>query len=70
MFYFVSVNVLKHFFSRIMLQSTVPTFNSCNKCVGSPGIIHDCSPDYHPVSYAWVHGDLTTERIYVSYVGH
>ena len=26
-------------------QSTVPTFNSCTKCVGSPGIINDRVPD-------------------------
>ena len=27
---------------------TGPTCNSCTKCVGSPGIIHDCSPDCNP----------------------
>ena len=26
-------------------QTTVPTFNSCTKCVGSPGRIHDRTPD-------------------------
>ena len=24
---------------------TVPTFNSCTKCVGGPGILHDRTPD-------------------------
>ena len=32
--------------------STVRTFNFCTKRVGSPGIIHDCMPDYHPVPLA------------------
>ena len=35
---------------------TVPTFNSCTKCVGSPRIIHDCTSDCHPVFWAWLHG--------------
>ena len=35
---------------------TVPTFNSCIKCVGSPGIIYDYMPDFHPISWAWMHG--------------
>ena len=29
--------------------STVPTFNSCTKCVGIPGIMNDRTPDCHPV---------------------
>ena len=42
---------------------TVPTFNSCFKGVGSPGIIHDRTPDCHTVSWVWMHGwHLTTER--------
>ena len=36
--------------------STVPTFNSCTKCVGSPGILHNRTPDWHPVSWVWIHG--------------
>ena len=27
-------------------SSAVPTLNSCNKCVGNPGIIHDRMPDF------------------------
>ena len=27
---------------------TVPTFNSCTKCMGSLGIAHDCTPYCHP----------------------
>ena len=34
--------------------STVMTLNSCTKCVGSTGRIHDCTPDCHPVSRAWL----------------
>ena len=29
---------------------TVPKFNSCTKCVDSPAIIHDCTPDCTPLS--------------------
>ena len=32
------------------LNTTVLTFNSCTKCVGSPDIIHDRTPDCYPVS--------------------
>ena len=41
---------------------TVPTFNSCTKCMSSRGISHDRMPDCHHIS--WVYGcmdDLTTE---------
>ena len=37
---------------------TVPTFNSYTKCMGSPGIIHVCMPDWYPVSYAWMTSQL------------
>ena len=36
--------------------TTVPTFNSCTKCVGWPGIIHDRTPDFHQVSWVWMQG--------------
>ena len=29
---------------------TVPTFNSCTKCMRISGIIHGRTTDYHPVS--------------------
>ena len=29
---------------------TVPAFNSCTKCLGSPAIIYDCRPNCHQVS--------------------
>ena len=35
---------------------TVPTFNFCTICVGSPDIIHDHTPDCNPVFMAWMHG--------------
>ena len=31
----------KALFERLPNEITVPTFNSCNKCVGSPGMMHD-----------------------------
>ena len=38
------------------LKRTVPTFNSCTKCMGSPCIIHDRVCDCRPVSLACMHG--------------
>ena len=35
---------------------TVPSFNSCTKCVDSPGITHDHTLDCHQVAWAWVYG--------------
>ena len=35
---------------------TVPTSNSCTKCVSSPVRIHDRTPDCHLISWAWMHG--------------
>ena len=35
-----------------MFVCTVPTFNSCTKCVGSPGKIDDRTPDCNTVSWA------------------
>ena len=43
-------------------KGTVPTFNSCTKCVGSAGKIHDHTPDCQPVSWVGMHDDLATER--------
>ena len=45
---------------------TVPTFNSCTKCVGSPGMIHDRTPDcYHELPKHGCMDDLTIERSFV-----
>ena len=46
---------------------TVPTFNFCTKFMGIPGIIHDRTPNWHPVSGASRHiDDLRTERSFAS----
>ena len=46
----VSKSILQiHTFSSLSNVSTVLTFNSCTKCVGRPGVIHDCTPDSHGV---------------------
>ena len=37
-----------------VMYGTVPTLNSCTKCVGNPGTIHDCMPGCHQVSLAWL----------------
>ena len=37
------------------LCCTVPTFHFYTKCVCTPGIIHDRTPDCHPASWAWMH---------------
>ena len=36
--------------------NTLPTFNSCSKCMCSPGIIHDHTPDCLQVSWSCMHG--------------
>ena len=55
--YVISLRVTRLcFVKHLGISLTVPTFNSCTKCVGSPGIIHDRTPDYHPVSWAWMNG--------------
>ena len=41
----------------------VPTFNSCTKCVGSPGILHDRTPDWHPSSWTWITSKLNVDVI-------
>ena len=38
------------------MDTTVPIFNSCTKCLGSPGIIHNRTPDCHSISWPWMHG--------------
>ena len=40
----------------MFIDCTVPTINSCTKVPGSLGIIHDCIPDCHSVSWALMHG--------------
>ena len=51
---------------------TVPTLNSCTKCVGSRDKIDDRTPDCHPSSGHGCMDDLTTERSldFPSYLGH
>ena len=34
----------------------MPTFNSCTKCVSSPGRIDDRTPNCHLFSWAWING--------------
>ena len=36
------------------INHTVPTFSSCTKCLGSPGIIHDRTLGWQPVSFSWM----------------
>ena len=48
-------------------DSTVPTFNSCTKCVGGLGKIRDRMPDCHPVSWAmdaWMTSQLNVVLIH------
>ena len=49
-----------------LYMNTVPTFNSCTKCVGSPGIIYDRTPDRHQFPGHECMDDLTTERSFDS----
>ena len=54
----------------LFIAHTVPTFNSCTKCVVSSGIIHDCMPYCHP-EHGSMH-DLTAESSFdsQSYLGN
>ena len=56
----------------ICKYDTVPTFNSCTKCVGSPGIVHDCTTDCLPNFWAWMQGwtHNWSWLCFASYVGH
>ena len=48
---------------------TVPAFNSCTKCWDSPCIIHNRTPDCHPVSQVWMRPqvpNLTSESSFDS----
>ena len=56
--YVTTTNVCKSF--------TVPTFNSCTKCMGSPGIINDRTSDCHQSPGHGCIDDLTTERSFDS----
>ena len=49
-----------------LIQCTVPTFNSCTKCSGSPGILHDRTPDCHTFSRYGCIDDIITERSFDS----
>ena len=42
---------------------TMPTFNSCTKCAGSPGIIHDRTSYCHIVFWAWMTSQLNADLI-------
>ena len=44
-------------------RNTVPTFNSCPKCMASPGEIHDRMPYCQPVSWAWMTTQLNVALI-------
>ena len=37
------------------VQSTTPTFNSCTKCVGIPGIMNDRMSDCYSFALAWMY---------------
>ena len=45
---------------------TVPTFNSCTKCVASPGIIHVRTPNCIP--FSWVLMPLKTSQLHVALI--
>ena len=53
---------------RLLILRTVPTFNYCTKCVGSPGIMHDRTPHTTQFPRHGCMDDLTTERSFDSLV--
>ena len=38
-----------------IVAGAVPICNSCTKCLGSPGIVYDRTPDCHPVPSTRMH---------------
>ena len=46
------------------ISATLPTFKFCTKCVYSLGIIHNRTPDCHPVSWAWMTSQLNIALIH------
>ena len=51
--YLTNIVPYKYIFARHLLSAnstTVPTFNSCTKCMGCPGITHNHMPNCHQVS--------------------
>ena len=56
----------KHSLQVVMMSTpfipTVPTFGSCTKCLGGPGIIYNRTPDCHPVSWSWIYDEVKTEN--------
>ena len=53
---FINSCVLVYICNITINKHTVPTFNSCTKCVSSPGRIDDHTPDCHLFSWTWIHG--------------
>ena len=43
--------------------AAVPSFNSCTKCLGSPGIKYDRKADCHPVLWAWMRPPSMTSQL-------
>ena len=43
-----------HYLSSVV-SPTVTKFNSCTKCVGERGKLHERTTDCHLVSWAWMH---------------
>ena len=50
----------------ILLNATVPTFNSCTKCAANPGIIHNRTPDCNP--FFWILMPLMTSQLNVALI--
>ena len=39
---------------RIKIERIVLEFNSCTEYLDKPGIMRDPTPNWHPVSWAWI----------------
>ena len=49
------------------MSGAVQTFISCSKYMGTPGMIHACTPDYHILCFLGM-DDLTTEPSFATWV--
>ena len=70
--YFLYKIAVKCHLSNSQYPTTVTTFNSRTKCVGSPSIIHDRTSDCNPVFWSWMYEwpQNWTQLWFESYVCH
>ena len=49
--FLIRTSSFRYYCHLVEYPTTVPTFNSCTKCVGRPGRIHDRTPECSPIFF-------------------